>query len=126
MTVTSAETSHIEAPEPAGQHSDSDAAGFIATGIGPRQVNGRYYSGYWGNEYTVTAIDRDIATGTWSITVATDAEAVLRQSRTHCTPWDHRRDRVVAQPTAAPQPTPAAWTPSRPGNPPGDRSAQQG
>lgn len=67
--------------------------------IGPRHVGGRYSSGYWGDEYTVLAIDREPADGSlWSITEATDEEMRRNASRTHCTAWDPRKDRVISQP----------------------------
>lgn len=67
--------------------------------IGPQVVGGRYFSYYWGDEYTLLAIDRNPPNGQlWSITEATDAERAAGVSRTHCTAWD-RRDRVIRQPS---------------------------
>jgi hypothetical protein len=61
--------------------------------IGPREVGGRYRSGYWGDEYEVVAIDRNPATTwmAWSITVRD-----VNGQRTHCTAWDPTRDRVIS------------------------------
>ncbi|MFC4066751.1 hypothetical protein [Actinoplanes subglobosus] len=99
--TTAASGGTVAAP---GGWTAADAAAFLDKCIGPRQVGGRYYSGYWGEEYTVTAIDRDLVNATWSITEATDAEAAAGRSRTHHTPWEYDRDRVVAQPATATNP----------------------
>lgn len=65
--------------------------------LGPRRTGGRYYSGYWAEEYTVLAVGADDFGG-WSVTVATDDELKAGTSRTHCTAWDDDRDRVIRQP----------------------------
>ncbi|MFF4607810.1 hypothetical protein ACFY12_34355 [Streptomyces sp. NPDC001339] len=68
---------------------------FVALQVGPRRVGGRYDHGEHGSEYEVLAIDRGPRTGwpSWQITVrGRDGEV-----REHCTGWDSRRDRVVAQ-----------------------------
>lgn len=60
---------------------------------GPQQVGGRYFCGYWQQEYDVL----DLVTeprATWSITVRW-ADGT---TGTHFTSWDARRDRVVSQP----------------------------
>ena len=71
----------------------------FAVGIGPRQVGGRYYDGYDMQEYVVLAINTE--GGRWFITVQTDDEQAHRYHRTHSTPWDPKRDRVIHQPTGA-------------------------
>ncbi|MFI7352131.1 hypothetical protein ACIBSR_38495 [Streptomyces sp. NPDC049936] len=63
--------------------------------VGPRRVGGRYDHGYADSEYEVLAIDRGPRESwpSWQITVrGKDGEV-----REHCTGWDPRRDRVVAQ-----------------------------
>lgn len=77
-----------------------DAAAWIAEALGPRQVGGRYRSGYWGDDYAVLAVrtDRDDWMR-WSITVATDAELAEGGSRTHCTRWDPDHDSVICHPS---------------------------
>lgn len=62
-------------------------------GRDPRVVGGRYHSGYWDIDYTVDAISVDPNGFLKSITV-TDKDG----SRTHCTAWDHRRDRILFDP----------------------------
>lgn len=71
-----------------------DWAAWIGQAIGPRRVGGRY-AGYWGNEYEVVAIDPGPREGwpAWQITVR-DSNG----ERSHCTPWNPRRDRVLYQP----------------------------
>ena len=62
--------------------------------LGPREVGGRYYSGYWQREYTVTDIawlDDDI----WEIEIVWQDRP--RRYR-HWTAWDPKRDRVLASP----------------------------
>jgi hypothetical protein len=77
---------------------DADTERFINACIGPRIVAGRYFDHYWGDEYTVLAIDRNPPNHMlWSITEATDTELAAGTSRTHCTAWDER-DRVISQP----------------------------
>ena len=59
----------------------------------PRRVGGRYYCGYWQDEYTVTAIDAETPCGSpgpWFTVVWSDGH-----STTHCTAWDAKQDRVV-------------------------------
>lgn len=72
---------------------------WIEEQIGPREVGGRYYSGYWGVEYEVVAVHRDPAGQVpWQVTVV---YADRRDRVTHRTPWDPRRDRVLSQPSGA-------------------------
>lgn len=63
-------------------------------GLGPRVVGGRYWCGYWRCEYTVLAV------GVREIVVAWDARPGIGSWTprvvTHCTPWDARRDMVLA------------------------------
>lgn len=70
---------------------------WIATAIGPRRVGGRYSNGYWDSAYTVLAIDAGPRASwpDWEITVQYDD---LETPTTHCTAWDPRRDRVLAEP----------------------------
>ncbi len=73
----------------------------------PRRVGGRYRCGYWGNEYTVLAFhERDDWRGR-SITVCWvehctlhTPPCVFERIATHSTPWDPRRDRIVAEPAS--------------------------
>ena len=53
----------------------------------PREIGGRYYSGYWGMEYTVLGLDAGWYTVEWANGEITE----------HCTAWDAKRDRVVAR-----------------------------
>lgn len=58
----------------------------------PRVVGGRYLSGYWGQEYVVTGIERhDDWRGVSFTVVWADGSTT-----THGTPWDVRRDKVLA------------------------------
>jgi hypothetical protein len=71
---------------------------------GPRIVGGRYFNGYWAQEYTVTAVE--LIDGVKWITCAwhpksesthlmvSDQWDETRVTR-HCTPWDARRDQVL-------------------------------
>ncbi|MCZ0984068.1 hypothetical protein O1L60_45720 [Streptomyces diastatochromogenes] len=71
---------------------------FVSLQVGPRRVGGRYDHGYTGSEYEVLALDRGPRASwpSWRITVrGSDG-----QVREHCTGWDARQDRVVAQPPA--------------------------
>lgn len=52
----------------------------------PRKVGCQYLDGYWQLAYTVTAIDGDWITCAWADGTTTR----------HCTPWDARRDAVLA------------------------------
>lgn len=63
--------------------------------IDPRVVGGRYRSGYWRIEYTVTAIEFDAHGWLVSVTCLDDDGSI----RTHCTAWDNR-DRVISEPAA--------------------------
>ena len=58
----------------------------------PRKVGGRYLSGYWQEEYEVTAMWTEH--GTQWLT----CKWAAGHSTSHCTAWDSRRDRVVSQP----------------------------
>ena len=60
---------------------------------GPQQVGGRYFCGYWQQEYVVLGL-RTEPRSTWSITVRW-ADGI---TGTHCTSWDPRADRVIRQP----------------------------
>lgn len=84
-----------DGPEPTYQQ-------WVAECIGPRQVGGRYDSGYVTGgadtgQYTVLAIDPGPRDGwpVWQITVQRDGH---RFPQTHCTAWDPRREKVIAQP----------------------------
>jgi hypothetical protein len=77
---------------------EEEDAGWIDNQVGPRKVGGRYYNGYWGQEYEVLKIDDNPDSwGPWEMTVLWDDG----RETTHCTGWDPKRDRVIAQP---PQP----------------------
>ena len=58
----------------------------------PRKVGGRYYSGYWGQEYDVTAM-REHNGSQWFTCAWADGTTT-----THCTAWDEWRDKVVSSP----------------------------
>lgn len=53
----------------------------------PREIGGRYYSGYWNKEYTVTGLDAGWIMAEWE-----DGEITE-----HYTAWDAKRDRIVAE-----------------------------
>lgn len=64
----------------------------VTQAIGPRRVGGRYYCGYWGLAYTVTALWRESeGPGPWEIVVRWDDGRSTR----HATAWDARYDRVL-------------------------------
>jgi len=63
----------------------------FATAIGPRRVGGRYFSGYWREEYTVLAIQWDMPVWGWQMTVHWADGHVT----SHSTWWEAGRDRVV-------------------------------
>ena len=60
---------------------------------GPQQAGGRYFCGYWQQEYDVLALNTE-PRATWSITVRWADGA----TGTHFTNWDARVDRVIRQP----------------------------
>jgi hypothetical protein len=62
--------------------------------IGPRKEGGRYFNGYWGEEYTVTEIGPS-GPGQMMTVEWRDGHQT-----THCTPWDQRRDHVIQEPPA--------------------------
>lgn len=65
----------------------------------PRKPGGRYWSGYWQEEYTVEAMFSQIRPEIpgWG---HSDGWMTVRwadgHTTTHCTAWDERRDRVLA------------------------------
>ena len=70
----------------------------------PRTVGGRYFSGYWSQEYTVNAVDLIDGilwlTCTWhphSESTHPRASEQWDETRVtrHCTPWDDRRDEIL-------------------------------
>jgi hypothetical protein len=72
---------------------------YVERCIGPRQV-GKWYKGGWSNEeYVVLGINRLIGpfgnTSGWCITVANRTELEQGRSRTHCTAWDYKTDKVI-------------------------------
>lgn len=71
--------------------------------LGPRQVGGRYHCGYWAQDYTVVAIERGPREGwpVWQITVRDDGDG---QTRSHCTAWEPKCDRVLAEPPTGARP----------------------
>lgn len=74
---------------------DPDTEAYIDECIGPRVI-GTYYRSSFDDNVTVLAIDRDPPGWMlWSITEANDDELARGASRTHCTRWDPRRDRVI-------------------------------
>lgn len=58
----------------------------------PRRAGGQYLSGYWHEEYTVTAIETRAGV-LWLTCAWADG-----RSTTHCTAWDSRRDVILSQP----------------------------
>jgi len=74
--------------------------------IGPRQVGGRYWNGYWKHSYTVTDIAITVGAQpesiSWRITVQHDDGRLI----THCTAWDSYRGDALTPPSRR-QSTPA-------------------
>ncbi|MFE3501921.1 hypothetical protein ACFXPX_04750 [Kitasatospora sp. NPDC059146] len=68
---------------------------YVARQLGPQQVGGIYRCGYWNDMYEVLAIRTE---SPWQISVRTLGETRIR---THCSAWDERRDRVLAEPGVA-------------------------
>lgn len=60
----------------------------------PRAVGGRYRSGYWAMEYTVTRTE--LRHGVLWLTCQWADFSVT----THCTPWEPWRDTIVSQPAS--------------------------
>ena len=56
----------------------------------PRRVGGRYYCGYWRDEYTVVARDDSGLVPGFTVRWSDGHET------THCTAWDARLDRVAS------------------------------
>lgn len=69
---------------------DRRDAAFLAHVIGPRKLGGRYRSGYWRQEYTVTAI---MPNETYGVVITCEWDDGRITS--HFTAWDHKRDSVV-------------------------------
>lgn len=69
-------------------------AAMNARNIGPQVPGGRYLCGYWQQEYTVLAI----ASLTDDSTPVFTVQWADGRKGSHCTAWDARRDRVIAQP----------------------------
>lgn len=80
---------------------------YLDKAIGPRREGGTYRSGR-GYDYQVVAITRDpnevrqllgYDGSGWAIEVTVTGDDIAAgETRVHCTPWDHRRDRVISQP----------------------------
>lgn len=64
--------------------------------IGPQRVGGRYFCGYWREEFTVLSFQ-----GSGNATGMMTVRWAKGNTTTHCTPWDPQRDRVVSQPPTA-------------------------
>ena len=73
----------------------------------PRKVGGRYFNGYWCQEYTVTSTE--VRHGVLWLTCQWHAWTPESHPRVsphwddervtvHCTRWDARRDEIVSQP----------------------------
>lgn len=60
--------------------------------LGPQQVGGTYFNYYWKQSYVVDAIVWN--NDSWMIHVTWEDG----QRSRHCTAWDHKKDRVLAQP----------------------------
>jgi hypothetical protein len=67
--------------------------------LGPRVVDGVYWTSYWRKFYVVLNIELDFANGTVWMTVADPDELATGRSRRHCTPWNEK-DRVIYEPPA--------------------------
>ena len=63
----------------------------------PRQVGGRYFCGYWRQEYTVLAMELEPlgVYGRWTV------EWADGHRTTHSTAWDWRHDRIISVPADA-------------------------
>jgi hypothetical protein len=62
--------------------------------IEPRELGGRYWSGYWGRTYMVEQMKLDECGRLRTMTVLWDVEG---RRTTHCTAWDPRYDRIVRE-----------------------------
>jgi hypothetical protein len=83
-----------QTPVPGADRQSAEACSGCRSAIGPRQVGGRYHCGYWGEDYTVEAIDvHDSLLGGWAMTVRW---ADGHRTR-HCTAWEARRDRIIEE-----------------------------
>ena len=82
---------------------DEEYDAWVDECLGPQQVGGRYHCGYWNQGYTVVAIERGPREGwpVWQITVLGDGE---ERTRSHCTAWEPKRDRVLPAPDAEARP----------------------
>lgn len=67
------------------------------TEIGPRQVGGRYRSGYYGMRYEVLAVHRNVPVWGWAMTV----RWADGRTTSHSTAWRNGQDEVISQPPAA-------------------------
>jgi hypothetical protein len=79
----------------------------VVAEIGPRQVGGIFWDGYWHRRYLVESIeirfrDGDLTAPAWAITVRWDSG----ERCTHRTPWDPRCD-STSSPARPPGPAPA-------------------
>lgn len=75
----------------------SEIPEWIQSALGPQQVGGRYLCGYWAQEYEVLAITvekNEHGQHSWSIAV----RWADGHKTEHCTAWDPRRDKVLAEP----------------------------
>lgn len=78
---------------------DQETVQYIDRCIGPRTVGTVWWSGYDRVNVEVLSVDRDPPG--WELWTVTEVDLEGSQQgwqRTHCTPWDGSRDRVVRQP----------------------------
>jgi hypothetical protein len=78
---------------------EQDTEDFVSECIGPRQVNTVWRSDRDRVDVKVLAVDRD--PDGWELWTITEVDLDGSQQgweRTHCTPWDPDRDRVISQP----------------------------
>jgi hypothetical protein len=72
---------------------------FVGQCIGPRRVGTIWFSGRDHVNVNVLAVDRNPPG--WELWTITEVDLEGSQQgweRTHCTPWDPDRDRVISQP----------------------------
>ena len=78
---------------------------YLTEAIGPQVVGGRYYCGYWRNEYVVDRIwttrDNPLGWSDWAIEVHDVTEIntgnpTVGSPRIHCTAWEPKQDRVLS------------------------------
>lgn len=77
---------------------NADTEQYVTECIGPREA-GTLWSDGCGNTVRVLAVDRDDPRFLWSVTEVDEVGQQVGRERTHSTPWDYDRNRVVDEVT---------------------------